>query len=274
MDKKVWIIGGVIILGGATAYILLNKKAAAAQTMVPSSGAGATGIPAGATGAITPQGGATDSTPGVLPGGTTLYDNAGQVITIPPPAVIPASGALSVGQGGKNTQGIGAGLNLNTNPNTSPLTITAGTIVPTQTDPVSGITTPIPAGAIGTIGSSTGVPSGITGSIGQGTPAPSGGGTSALGGQSLGLGLTPSAPTNTNPDPYATGNNAPYAQAPVPVSEPVFQPAGPLPTGISEAEATALLLDPSTASQVVAAPNNAGNTIFNFVPGPGFGVKL
>jgi hypothetical protein len=210
MDKKVWIIGGVIILGGATAYILLNKKAAAAQTTVPSSGAGATGIPAGATGAITPQGGATDSTPGVLPGGTTLYDNAGQVITIPPPAVIPASGTLSVGQGGKNTQGIGAGLNLNTDPNTSPLTITAGTIVP----------------------------------------------------------------ADTNPDPYATGNNAPYAQAPVPVSEPAFQPAGPLPTGISEAEATALLLDPSTASQVVAAPNNAGNTIFNFVPGPGFGVKL
>ena len=34
MDKKVWIIGGVIILGGATAYILLNKKAAAAATVV------------------------------------------------------------------------------------------------------------------------------------------------------------------------------------------------------------------------------------------------
>jgi hypothetical protein len=121
---------------------------------------------------------------------------------------------LSAGQGGNNNQGIGAGINLNTNPNTSPLTITSGSIAPTQTDPVSGIITTIPAGAIGAIN-----------------------------------------------DP-----------APAPVQ--VFQPAGPLPTGISQAEAAALLLDPSTASQVVAAPNNAGNTIFNFVPGPGFGVKL
>jgi len=35
MDKKVWIIGGVIILGGATAYILRNKKAAAAVVTEP-----------------------------------------------------------------------------------------------------------------------------------------------------------------------------------------------------------------------------------------------
>ena len=73
--------------------------------------------------------------------------------------------------------------------------------------------------------------------------------------------------------PGVSSTTAPVVPAYVP---PVvdFQPAGPLPTGISQAEATALLLDPSTASQVVAAPNNAGNTIFNFVPGPGFGVKL
>jgi len=171
MDKKVWIIGGVIILGGATAYILLNKKAAAAQNTVPSSGDGT--IPAGATGAITPQGGATGSTPGVLPGGTTLYDSSGAAIVVPPPTVIPLSGALSAGQGGNNNQGIGAGINLNTNPNTSPLTITSGSIAPTQTDPVSGIITTIPAGAIG--------------AISPGTPAPSSGGTSALGGASLGL---------------------------------------------------------------------------------------
>ena len=68
-----------------------------------------------------------------------------------------------------------------------------------------------------------------------------------------------------------------YVAPPVQVDTPQpvdFQPGDPLPTGISQSEATALLLDPSTASQVVAAPNNAGNTIFNFVPGPGFGVKL
>ena len=197
MDKKVWIIGGVIILGGATAYILLNKKAAAAQNTVPSSGDGT--IPAGATGAITPQGGATGSTPGVLPGGTTLYDSSGAAIGVPPPTVIPLSGALSAGQGGNNNQGIGAGINLNTNPNTSPLTITSGSIAPTQTDPVSGIITTIPAGAIG--------------DISPGTPAPSSGGTSALGGASLGLN---SGAVSTNPDPWATGNNAPYAQAPAP----------------------------------------------------------
>jgi hypothetical protein len=50
--------------------------------------------------------------------------------------------------------------------------------------------------------------------------------------------------------------------------------ANPLPVGITQEEANALLLDPATANQVVAAPNNPDNTIFNFVPGPGFNTKL
>jgi hypothetical protein len=54
----------------------------------------------------------------------------------------------------------------------------------------------------------------------------------------------------------------------------VSQPAGPLPVGINQADADELLIDPSTADQVVAAPNNPNNTIFDFVPGPGFNKNL
>lgn len=54
----------------------------------------------------------------------------------------------------------------------------------------------------------------------------------------------------------------------------VSEPPEPLPVGITQAEANELLIDPSTASQVVAAPNNPDNTIFNFVPGPGFNKNL
>jgi hypothetical protein len=78
---------------------------------------------------------------------------------------------------------------------------------------------------------------------------------------------------------YASTNpvsTPPLMDAYVQPSQPVYvaQPAGPLPDGITQEIATALLLDPTTADQVVAAPNNPGNTIFNFVPGPGFNKKL
>jgi len=48
----------------------------------------------------------------------------------------------------------------------------------------------------------------------------------------------------------------------------------PLPAGITQDEADALLLVPGTEDQVINAPNNPGNTIFDFVPGPGFNTNL
>jgi len=227
MDKKVWIIGGVIILGGATAYILLNKKAASAATVVTE------------------------------PYTDNPVSTSEQIATTNTPAVIAAI------------------------PDSSFVGVTAnGTTINTNTTPVGTTYSKYPVGSQLTFSNSS-----VAGRIYTVTAIQSGYYVmSYSGGGPLTIQVTivdtDSAwglyvpGVSATPAPAAPAYVAPAVQVSTPDPVYVAQPAGPLPTGISEAEATSLLIDPSTAIQVVAAPNNAGNTIFNFVPGPGFGVKL
>ena len=229
MDKKVWIIGGVIILGGATAYILLNKKAAAAATVVTE------------------------------PYTDNPVSTSEQIATTNTPAVIAAI------------------------PDSSFVGVTAnGTTINTNTTPVGTTYSKYPVGSQLTFSNSS-----VAGRIYTVTAIQSGYYVmSYSGGGPLTIQVTivdtDSAwglyvpGVSATPAPAAPAYVAPAVQVSTP-DDPVYvaQPAGPLPVGVTQEEADALLsLAGNTSDQVVAAPNNPGNTIFNFVPGPGFNTKL